>query len=51
VADPKLKVEEGKMKALPQRLTGGSRGRVILKQEEVPTTKVARTVATKKVNK
>ncbi|RCV46994.1 hypothetical protein SETIT_9G575900v2 [Setaria italica] len=48
VADPKLKVEEGKMKALPQRLTGGSRSRVVPKQEEVPTTKVTRSVATKK---
>ncbi|OEL13611.1 hypothetical protein BAE44_0025370 [Dichanthelium oligosanthes] len=47
VADPKLKVEEGKMKALPQKLTG-CRSRVTPKQEEVPIAKVTRTVATNK---
>ncbi|CAM0148940.1 unnamed protein product [Urochloa decumbens] len=47
VADPKLKVEEGKMKALPQKLTG-SRSRVIPKQEEVPAAKATRTVVTNK---
>ncbi|CAL5005161.1 unnamed protein product [Urochloa decumbens] len=47
VADPKLKVEEGKMKALPQKLAG-SRSRVIPKQEEVPAAKATRTVVTNK---
>ncbi|CAL5001036.1 unnamed protein product [Urochloa decumbens] len=47
VADPKLKVEEGKMKALPQKLTG-SRSRVIPKQEEVRAAKATRTVVTNK---
>jgi hypothetical protein len=44
MAYPHLKVEEGKMKALPQKLTG-SRSMVTPKQEEVPT----RTAAAKKV--
>ncbi|PVH33382.1 hypothetical protein PAHAL_9G639900 [Panicum hallii] len=43
MAYPHLKVEEGKMKALPQKLTG-SRSMVTPKQEEVPT----RTAAAKK---
>ncbi|CAL4912114.1 unnamed protein product [Urochloa decumbens] len=47
VADPKLKVEEGKMKALPEKLTG-SRRRVIPKQEDVPAAKATRTVVTNK---
>ncbi|CAL4968694.1 unnamed protein product [Urochloa decumbens] len=47
VADPKLKVEEGNMKVLPQKLTG-SRSRVIPKQEEVPAAKATRTVVTNK---
>ncbi|XP_062217112.1 protein PAIR1 isoform X2 [Phragmites australis] len=48
VADPKLKVEQGKVKALPQKLTG-SRTRVTPKQEEVlPNRKVTQQVATKK---
>ncbi|XP_039776037.1 uncharacterized protein LOC120643664 isoform X3 [Panicum virgatum] len=47
VSDLKLNIEKGKMKALRQKLTG-SGSRVILKQEEAPTTKVTWTVATKK---
>jgi len=49
MAYPHLKVEEeGKMKALPQKLTG-SRSMVTPKQEEVPSTMVTRTAAAKKV--
>ncbi|XP_039826753.1 protein PAIR1-like isoform X2 [Panicum virgatum] len=48
MAYPHLKVEEeGKMKALPQKLTG-SRSMVTPKQEEVPSTMVTRTAAAKK---
>ncbi|KAL6648959.1 hypothetical protein ACP70R_013183 [Stipagrostis hirtigluma subsp. patula] len=56
VADPKPKVEQGKAKALPQKLTGsrlekkmtGSNHRVTPKLEEVPIIKVTQQVATKK---
>ncbi|TVU48684.1 hypothetical protein EJB05_08329 [Eragrostis curvula] len=47
VADPKLKTDQGKTKALPQKLTG-SGTRVIPKQEGVPNRKVTRQGATKK---
>ncbi|KAL6606850.1 hypothetical protein ACP70R_042503 [Stipagrostis hirtigluma subsp. patula] len=57
VADPKPKVEQGKVKA-PQTLTGsqlekkmtGSNHRVTPKLEEVPIIKFTQQVATKKVN-
>ncbi|KAL6645388.1 hypothetical protein ACP70R_016996 [Stipagrostis hirtigluma subsp. patula] len=56
VADPKPKVEQGKAKALPQKLTGsrlekkmtGSNHRVTPKLEEVPIIKFTQQVATKK---
>ncbi|KAL6589266.1 hypothetical protein ACP70R_050394, partial [Stipagrostis hirtigluma subsp. patula] len=56
VADPKPKVEQGKAKVLPQKLTGsqlekkmtGSNHRVTPKLEEVPIIKFTQQVATKK---
>ncbi|CAD6201557.1 unnamed protein product [Miscanthus lutarioriparius] len=48
-ADPKPKVDDGKLKALPQKLTG-SRSRVTPKQEDAANTKVvSRAAATEKV--
>ncbi|CAD6201552.1 unnamed protein product [Miscanthus lutarioriparius] len=47
-ADPKPKVDDGKLKALPQKLTG-SRSRVTPKQEDAANTKVvSRAAATEK---
>jgi hypothetical protein len=48
VSDPKLKIEQGKTNALPQKLTG-SGTRLIPKQEQMPNRKVNRQAATKKV--
>jgi hypothetical protein len=49
--DPKPKVDEEKLKALPQKLTS-SRSRVAPKQEEAANTKViSRAAATEKVKK
>ncbi|OQU93462.1 hypothetical protein SORBI_3001G540200 [Sorghum bicolor] len=47
-ADPKAKVDDGKLKVLPQKLTG-SRSRVTPKQEEAASTKFSRAAATEKV--
>lgn len=51
-AHPKAKVEEGKLKALPRKLTGSRSSRVTPKQEEAPPPNTMvnnRTVATEKV--
>lgn len=47
-ADPKAKVDGGKLKVLPQKLTG-SRSKVTPKQEEAASTKFSGAAATEKV--